>query len=53
MMNIKENCYIYDFNKLKKLIGEQKYTKEGTNWNSMFDIIHQYMPKQTSQGIKV
>jgi hypothetical protein len=50
LMNIKEDFYIYCFNKLNKPIEEQKYTKERDNRNSMFDIIihHQYTPTQTS-----
>jgi hypothetical protein len=49
-MNTKENFQIYHFNKLNKLIEEQKHIKESDNQNSMFDIIvkHQYMPTQTS-----
>jgi hypothetical protein len=44
LMNIKENFHIYDFNKLNKLIEEQKHMKERDNQNSMFEIIttHQY-----------
>jgi hypothetical protein len=55
LMNIKENFYIYHFNQFKKLIEDQKRTKESDNRNSMFDIIikYQYMPTQTSWDIKV
>jgi hypothetical protein len=50
LMNIKENFDIYHFNKLNKLIEEQKLIKESGNQNSMFDIKikHQYTPTQTS-----
>jgi hypothetical protein len=50
LMNIKENFYIYHFNKLNNLIEEQKHMKESNNQNSMFDIIikYQYTPTQTS-----
>jgi hypothetical protein len=34
LMNIKVNFYMYYFNKLNKLIEEQKYTKESHNRNS-------------------
>jgi hypothetical protein len=37
-MNIKENFYIYHFNKQYILIEEQKHTKESDNQNTMFDI---------------
>jgi hypothetical protein len=48
-MNMRENVYIYYFNKLTKLREEQKHTKESDNRNSMFDIIiHEYTPTQTS-----
>jgi hypothetical protein len=38
-MNIKENFHIYHFNKLNKLIEEQKLNKEGNIRNDMFDIL--------------
>jgi hypothetical protein len=54
LMNIKENFFIYYFNKLNKMIEQKHTTKERDNRNSMFDIIiHQYTPIQTSQGFKV
>jgi hypothetical protein len=33
LMNIKENFHIYHFNKLNKLIEEQKLNKENDNQN--------------------
>jgi hypothetical protein len=50
IMNIKENFHVYRFNKLNKLIEEQKHTKESDNQYNMFDLIiqHQYMPTLTS-----
>jgi hypothetical protein len=39
LMNIKENFHIYHFNKINKLIEEQKLTKESYNQNTMFDIM--------------
>jgi hypothetical protein len=44
LMNIKENFYIYHFNKLNKFIEEQKHKKESDNQNSMFDIIIKHHP---------
>jgi hypothetical protein len=53
LMNIKDNFYIYYFNKLNKSIEEQKHTKENDIRNSRFDIItHQYTPIQTSYGLR-
>jgi hypothetical protein len=37
MMNIKENFYIYQFNRTNKLIQEQKHIREGDHQNSLFD----------------
>jgi hypothetical protein len=39
IMNIKENCYIYQFRQIDELIEEQKSIKEKDNQNSMFDIV--------------
>jgi predicted GIY-YIG superfamily endonuclease len=52
LVNIKENFYIFHFNKFNKLIEEQKHTKESETQNSMFDIIikHQYTPTQRHEA---
>ncbi|PNF21348.1 hypothetical protein B7P43_G18100 [Cryptotermes secundus] len=53
IMNIKEDFYIYQFNKFNKLIEEQKYKRESNSLRStsMFDLIihHQNTPTLTSQ----
>jgi hypothetical protein len=54
IMNIKENCYLYQFKQLNELI-EQKSIKENDNQNSTFDIAirQEYMPITASQGTRV
>jgi hypothetical protein len=47
IMNIKEDYYIYHFNKFNKLIEEQKHTKESNNQRNMFDLITQYQNTHT------
>jgi hypothetical protein len=55
IMNIKENCYIYQFKQLDELMEEQKSIKENDNQNSTFDIAirQEYMPITASQGTRV
>jgi hypothetical protein len=55
IMNIKENCYIYQFKQLNELIEEQKGIKENDNQKSMFDIVigHVYTPTRAPQGTRV
>jgi hypothetical protein len=55
IMNIKENYYIYQFEKLNELIEEQKSIKENNNENSIFDILigHAYTPTRAPQGTRV
>jgi hypothetical protein len=38
IMNIKENCYIYQFKQLNELIEEQESIKENDSQNSIFNI---------------
>jgi hypothetical protein len=47
-MNIKENCYIYQFKQLNELIEEQENKRENDNQNSMLDILirHEYTPQK-------
>jgi predicted house-cleaning noncanonical NTP pyrophosphatase (MazG superfamily) len=48
IMNIKEDFHIYHFNKLNKLIEEQKHIKESKNLRNMFDLIIQHQNTLTS-----
>jgi hypothetical protein len=51
MMNIKEKCYIYQFNRFNKLIQEQKHTKESDKHNSLIDIAARYQHTPTSTSL--
>jgi hypothetical protein len=55
MMNIKENCSIYQFNNFNKLIQEQKHIKESDNRNSLFNILarYQHTPTITSLNTRL